>query len=133
MTVAEQLAALPAAAVVAKAWGTERWLVDTPEYGAKVLTLRGGWQSSLHRHGRKDETFVCVDGIVVVETAEELGDTPSRARLIAGLSAPLRITPGTWHRFWAEGEAAVVVEVSTAIDDDDVERAEGETSRERVG
>jgi len=124
MTIAEQLASLPGSEIVAKAWGVERWLVDTPEYGAKFLFLREGWQSSLHRHARKDETFVIVDGAAVVETQEAEGDVPTRVRMIAGLSSPLRITPGTLHRFWADGGAAVLLEVSTAIDDVDVERVE---------
>lgn len=83
----------------------------------KFLHVRSGFQCSLHRHLVKDETFIIQSGTIKLEHGEETrwlhpGDSQ-------------RITPGTWHRFTNEGsKAAVVMEISTHHDDEDVQRKE---------
>ena len=53
--------------VVPKVWGTEEWVVNTPDYCGKILNLNEGFRCSMHYHKRKDETFYIVDGEVLLE------------------------------------------------------------------
>ena len=48
--------------LVAKVWGHERWLANDEKYCCKTLTLKKGYQCSLHYHKLKDETFFVLDG-----------------------------------------------------------------------
>lgn len=117
-----------------KAWGQEEVVVNTvidDHYGigycGKILHLRAGWRSSLHRHARKDETFFCVKGRVVLEWYDA-ADVRHEILLDGDFRPAVRIHPGTWHRFYAladptePGIVASVVEFSTPHADSDVER-----------
>ena len=117
-----------------KAWGQEEIVVNTvidDHYGigycGKILHLRAGWRSSLHRHAQKDETFFCVKGRVVLEWYDA-ADVHHEVLLDGDFRPAVRIRPGTWHRFYAladpdaSGIVASVVEFSTPHADADVER-----------
>lgn len=102
--------------IVEKLWGTERWLVNEPGlYCMKEMTLLPGFQSSLHFHAVKDETFYVVDGTVML--------------LVDGIMKRLevgdhyRVKAGTPHRFHCTGGVpATFIECSTFHDDEDVVR-----------
>ena len=112
-----------------KAWGQEEIVVNAAEAGycGKILHLRAGWRSSLHRHACKDETFFCVKGRVVLEWFDA-ADERHELMLDGDFRPAVRIHPGTWHRFYAvadptdPGIVASVVEFSTPHADSDVER-----------
>jgi quercetin dioxygenase-like cupin family protein len=111
------LAALRATMIVEKLWGYERVLHNDERYCMKELVLKRGYQSSLHTHTVKAETFYVVAGCVQLEI-EGVGVL----RLNPGDHASLE--PGQYHRFMALTEVAKVIEASMRHDDADVHRKE---------
>lgn len=107
-------------------WGNERWAVNTHQYCGKVILLKKGFKSSLHYHNVKDETFMCIQGIVLLEVWEK-GLTGSRDLVVLKGDAmdAYRLLPGTPHRFRAITDTATVVEFSTTHSEEDVVRLEG--------
>lgn len=106
--------------VVKKLWGFEQWLVNTELYCAKCLNLFAGFQSSLHFHPRKTETFMALEGAVAIEVRHSLKDI--EISVLAPVGGAVHIPPGTSHRFWALTPFARLLEISTHHDDDDVVR-----------
>ena len=100
---------------VDKAWGVETWLVNEAEYCAKYLNLFKGAYCSMHRHLRKKETFIILEGEVVLEHGLE-GDMTHLKK-----DEFYTLEPGTWHRFRGVRHS-LILEVSTHHDDEDVER-----------
>lgn len=103
--------------IVEKVWGREVWLVNGEQYCAKRLTVNPGWRCSMHRHPRKDETFIVESGYgwALVE------DDP--IELLPGTI--VEVPPNTWHMFWCPAghpTPLVFLEVSTHHDDQDVVR-----------
>jgi mannose-6-phosphate isomerase-like protein (cupin superfamily) len=103
-----------------KVWGREIWMVNNELYCSKFLVVHPGSSCSLHRHLVKDETFVVLAGQIALEmegNSREMKATDSQ-----------RIPAGTWHRFTNPDNStwglAIVLEVSTHHDDEDVERLE---------
>lgn len=104
---------------VPKAWGEELWLTNQPEYCAKLLLLQPDWQCSLHRHRLKKETFIVMEGEVVLQVGVDLQATLHR--LTPG--EQLTLLPQTYHRFWTTSpQGATILEISTHHSDLDVER-----------
>ena len=104
---------------IPKLWGEEEMIVNTERYCGKILRLKRKHRSSLHYHINKDETFLCMDGTVLVEYGR---DWLNEVLLRPGMS--IRLLPGMPHRFEAIGDEAEVVEFSTPHDDGDVVRLE---------
>lgn len=114
---------------VDKKWGMELWLVNNSSYCGKILHINSGWQCSLHMHPVKRETFIVLDGGVGLEVGmgfDENGENPAyfeQLQLVAGDSYTLE--PGTYHRFHSYlDEPAVILEISSTHDDNDVVRLE---------
>jgi quercetin dioxygenase-like cupin family protein len=99
---------------VPKTWGHEEILVNNDRYCAKLLHIEAGAGSSIHRHPRKDETFYCLEGQVVLRVGQKT------YHLLPG-DRPVDIPSGTWHQFHGV-TAGILLEVSTPHSDDDVER-----------
>jgi D-lyxose ketol-isomerase len=109
---------------VEKVWGVEEVIVNTHKYCGKLMWLKPGYQSSLHYHDIKDETFLCIEGSVWLEWLTPQGEYKTTLLTKHNRSA-FRLMPGTPHRFWAAyDEPALVVEFSTAHNDNDVTRLE---------
>lgn len=105
--------------IVSKLWGYEEILVNNDKYCAKFLHLTPGWECSLHYHPVKKETFICCEGMVQVDI--EAGGLIHHKTLMIG--DQLTINPWTPHRFrCADDELAVLLEVSSPHDDNDVVR-----------
>lgn len=102
--------------IVEKAWGQERVLNNDDDYCMKELTLEQGWQSSLHMHRVKRETFLVTAGVVELELDGHA------VRLLPG--GYVTIEPGQWHRFRARRSRCTIIEASTKHRDDDVYREE---------
>jgi mannose-6-phosphate isomerase-like protein (cupin superfamily) len=98
-----------------KAWGQEEVICNEPEYCAKYLHIDAGFQSSLHMHLTKKETFRVLSGIVHLELAGE--------RTILSPGDIVTILPHRYHRF-SSAAGATILEVSTHHSDDDVVRLE---------
>ena len=100
-----------------KVWGAEHWL-ENGLYCMKVLVLKPGFQSSLHYHEKKTETFLVMSGVVCLESPP--GNV---TQLLPGDFFTLK--PFVSHRFWSSNSrTALVVEASTHHDDSDVVRLE---------
>lgn len=102
---------------VTKLWGQEVWIDNSPLYCGKLLIINPGYESSLHYHPRKTETFFIQDGHVLLEVGEPLTEVELRKWDV------YRIEPGTPHRFRAlDNKVAVITEFSTEHSDEDVVR-----------
>lgn len=111
---------------VEKLWGAEYWLTNGI-YCMKVLELHHGFQSSLHYHREKQETFYVERGVVVLEI-----DYNHSALILKKLKLELHegdfifIPPNTIHRFYLkpgiENDYGKIIESSTHHDDEDVVR-----------
>ncbi len=102
--------------VVEKVWGEELVLVNSDKYCGKLLTINEGSKGSYHSHAVKEETFYILWGKVFL-TVEDKG------YVLDNSSAPITIEPGDKHS--TEGlTRAVIVEISTRHDDEDVFRLE---------
>lgn len=97
-------------------WGNEQWLVNNDHYCAKVLTVNDDFQSSMHYHKHKTETFICLDGIIqliIVDTDNNESNNILEAGDI------ITIPKGVMHSFSGDG---VILEVSTPDDNDNVKK-----------
>ena len=109
---------------IARGWGFEEYLVNCDKYCAKLLWITPGYQSSLHYHSIKQETFIALEGIIQVEYFP-YPDKHVFTTLLGNRRDTLTLTPGTPHRFWSvNGNGGLVLEVSTHHDDTDVTRLE---------
>jgi quercetin dioxygenase-like cupin family protein len=98
-----------------KLWGEEDWIVNTPDYCGKILTLRKGWQCSWHFHPVKHETFYLMSGRVWFELGA--------GAYVLNPGDRITVDPRVAHRF-AGLEDSVIVEFSTHHDEADVVRLE---------
>ena len=99
---------------VEKVWGREVWIANEPEYCGKLLYVNKGASGSLHYHPKKKETFYLLRGKIELEH----GDI-----MLSAWPEPITIQAGVPHRFTAQ-EDAIILEVSTHHDDEDVIRIE---------
>src|ERR1051326_5305308 len=96
--------------ILEKGWGQEIVLTNRPKYCAKILIVDGGKICSLHRHKRKEETFIVLSGVGWIETAWDPTIRSDPMRLERG--CVVHLEPGQWHRFWTE-DRLTMLEVST--------------------
>ncbi|MCD1296252.1 glucose-1-phosphate adenylyltransferase [Methanocella sp. CWC-04] len=94
-----------------KPWGYEKVLISTDKYLTKELFIRSGYQTSFHKHPRKDETMYIMKGVGYIEFEDhkeffQMGDT-------------IRIEPNVPHTIVAT-ENTVLHEVSTPFLEDTV-------------
>ncbi len=106
--------------IVEKLWGQERILHNDHGYCMKELTLNLGWQSSMHKHIVKRETFMAVEGVAELE----LDGVTMQLNAMMNDSDFVTIAPGQWHRFRALTSPCRIVEASTEHYDEDVVRRE---------
>lgn len=106
--------------VVPKLWGTEYWYVNTDRYCLKFLKINPGFQCSVHKHLKKDETFIGLMGTLELIVYRGAGPDGS---VVVGLhpGKTFHIPPDTLHSFLAYN-VTWVMEVSTHHSDDDVVR-----------
>ena len=99
---------------VKKVWGKELIVVNCDKYCGKILYLDQGAKPSLHYHKEKQETFYCLEGQVAL-TIE------GKDYMLNPFSRPKTIKPGQLHNFTGLTNA-VIIEISTHHDDQDVYR-----------
>jgi D-lyxose ketol-isomerase len=113
---------------VEKLWGSESWLKNDEQYCMKLLFLKPDFQSSLHYHKVKTETFLVVAGKVKLELLPYFKTQPDQFDVIqVRFLQPyqsITLAPFTPHRFRSVGGDAVIVEASTFHSDEDVVRLE---------
>jgi len=99
---------------IKKTWGKELIVANSEKYAGKVLVLDKGARSSVHRHLEKDETMLCIEGMVLLVIKE-------KTYWLEAYHDPVHIPPGSWHIFVGL-EASRIVEFSTEDKEQDVER-----------
>ena len=99
---------------VPKKWGKELWIVNNELYCGKLLFLKKDAQCSYHHHKNKQETFYALEGQVGLKIE-------GRDYMLNPYSRPKTIMPNQKHQFWGITKA-VILEISTHHDDDDVYR-----------
>ena len=110
--------------VVQKPWGREEIWAHTEKYVGKYLFIEPGKRLSRQYHVKKEETIRVLEGTLLLEIGSEKIES---RRLTVGQT--FHVTPGTVHRFCAEGTPVVLVEVSTP-EIDDVIRISDDFSRD---
>jgi mannose-6-phosphate isomerase len=105
-----------AADVEDRPWGSVVTWAATEEYQGRILNLQAGEAFSLHFHEERDETLYLLSGKVALEAGPGL-DAVRPVPFEVGMS--IRLPPGIMHRVTAL-EDAVLLEASTAVDDDQV-------------
>lgn len=110
-------------------------LAEEPEYCEKLMFSMPGQVTPLHTHRKKKEDIICRNGRLTLQLWADhpstctpgsevvLNRNGSPFTVCSGkeitIDAGERVTlvPGVYHAFWAESEACVIGEVSTANDD----------------
>ena len=99
-------------------WGYELWIENNEKYCNKLLILNKGFESSWHYHERKDETFVILEGRVLLTFANN-PDAPTQT-IILNPGDKFRLKPKVVHTFKSLTSKSTVMEVSTTDDGDNV-------------
>lgn len=94
-----------------KPWGYEKVLISTEKYLTKELFIRAGYQTSFHKHPRKDETMYIMSGVGYIEFEDH--------KEFFQKSDTIRIEPDVPHTIVAT-ENTVLHEVSTPFLEDTV-------------
>jgi D-lyxose ketol-isomerase len=63
---------------VEKVWGNEVWVINTPYYCGKILTVGRDHHTSMHFHGVKHETMFCTKGSFRIDFIDPRGDVVAR-------------------------------------------------------
>jgi mannose-6-phosphate isomerase-like protein (cupin superfamily) len=103
-----------------KIWGEEKWIENNSKYCCKQLSIKKGYQCSLHYHKIKDETFLLTKGHVRLELGKDV--------IYMREGNFVRIPTGVPHRFRGL-EDSIIIEISTHHDEADSYRIKGEESR----
>ncbi len=94
-----------------KPWGYEKVLISTDKYLTKELFIRAGYQTSFHKHPRKDETMYIMSGVGYIEFEDH--------KEFFQKNDTIRIEPDVPHTIVAT-ENTVLHEVSTPFLEDTV-------------
>ncbi|OPY27591.1 MAG: UTP--glucose-1-phosphate uridylyltransferase AglF [Methanocella sp. PtaU1.Bin125] len=94
-----------------KPWGYEKVLISTEKYLTKELFIRAGYQTSFHKHPRKDETMYIMSGVGYIEFEDH--------KEFFQKNDTIRIEPDVPHTIVAT-ENTVLHEVSTPFLEDTV-------------
>ena len=101
-------------------------LAEQPEYCEKLMYVRQNQVTPRHYHAKKKEDIICRWGTLAIELPAapvrlqvngEWRDIPAGKPLVLAAGERVTLTKGVLHAFWAEGNYAIVGEVSTANDD----------------
>jgi len=103
---------------VKKVWGTEEWL-HNGTYCMKRMTLRKGFQCSMHYHPIKHETFFVISGRMLLAQPESTFSEPVYS--VLGPGEHCVIPTCRLHQFIGL-EECTFIEASSHHDDDDVWR-----------
>ncbi len=90
--------------IIPKVWGNEKLLENNERYCCKLISVKKGFQSSLHYHKLKDEMFIITKGLIRIEMGNKLKNL--------GPGNFIRIPTGVKHRFRGLEDSSLI-EVST--------------------
>lgn len=97
---------------IKKGWGKEVIFASNELYAGKLLCYdKAGNISSMHFHGKKDETFYILSGSVWIVTINPVDATEIGRKMVKG--DLMRLKPLTIHQIQALEDDTVIIEVST--------------------
>jgi mannose-6-phosphate isomerase-like protein (cupin superfamily) len=102
-----------------KVWGQELIICREP-HAAKIMILEPGAQVSLHWHRNKSETFILIQGELIIEGILQSGAT-RLTRLVDKFSS-VTLAPNVPHTFYCDStqtEPTIFIEASTEDHPDD--------------
>ena len=106
----------PAPETHSKGWGAEQWLINCPDYCAKLLQFNPGSKSSSHFHLLKRETWYVLNGEIELTWIDTEDAAPMARHLMTGDIVDIpRLCP---HQVRAL-TSACILEVSTQHFEDD--------------
>jgi mannose-6-phosphate isomerase-like protein (cupin superfamily) len=107
---------------VEKEWGHEIWMVNSPaeNYCGKILRINQGYNSSLHFHLDKHETFYVTKGSLQVDLIDTIDGVKITKILNEGDTMP--IDRGQPHQLIAYDGDVEFIEISTFHRDSDSKR-----------
>lgn len=110
------------AKVVEKEWGREIWMVNNliEDYCGKILQINQGYNTSLHFHMEKHETFYITKGQLQVDTICTMNGVKMTRILNEG--HVLEIDRGQPHQLIAYDGDVEFIEISTFHEDSDSKR-----------
>ena len=100
---------------VKKVWGNEIWIVNSDMYCGKVLNLKKGFSCSFHYHKLKDETFMVLEGRIIMRLHDDV--------FVMKPGDSCHVPPWTNHRFTGVKDSKII-EFSTRHFEDDSYRIE---------
>jgi D-lyxose ketol-isomerase len=101
-------------------WGYEVWIENNELYCNKLLVVNKGFQSSLHYHKKKDETFIILKGKVELVCYHSAKPHVILFNGVLKAGDKFRIEPGEIHRFKSNTKQSVIMEVSLSDTDDNI-------------
>jgi len=136
-----------------KSWGWEYWFENNKKYCGKIINVQGGkWSSygAFHYHKIKDETFLVIDGTLILDLL--VPDIISKNRvtldkMLLNLEPDknvlvnrcylkpfqyLRLVPGVLHRFSSLTDECTFTETSTTHMEHDSYRISDPTPEEQL-
>lgn len=112
--------------IVKKPWGHEEIWAESDKYLGKILHINRGCRLSLQYHEKKTETIRVLSGTLLM-VLQERGDSALVNKTLQ-VGETYHVHTGTIHRFCAQDEDVVLLEVSTP-EIDDVVRLEDDYAR----
>jgi mannose-6-phosphate isomerase-like protein (cupin superfamily) len=108
--------------VVEKDWGREIWMANNLEenYCGKILQINQGYNSSMHFHMEKHETFYITKGSLQVNTIDTMEGTEVKRVIHEG--EVLEMPRGLPHQLIAYDGDVEFIEISTYHKDSDSHR-----------
>ena len=104
-----------------KGWGQEVWLENNEWYCGKILEIKAGKFCSKHFHLCKRESFILLDGEVILTIVDTL--TAKSVDINMQPTMAYRIVPPCPHQFRAIVDSKIL-EISTSHYEDDSYRIE---------
>lgn len=111
---------------IPKVWGEEIVLTRSKYYTCKLLIVKEGYTSSIHKHLVKNETFICIKGQGMISVCEQDHNVLSGDQM--------EVYAGIMHSFKTK-TGMVLMEISTFDDaaDNYRETQSGKIGEEHVG
>ena len=108
--------------VVEKEWGREIWMANNEKenYCGKILQINQGYNSSMHFHMEKHETFYVTKGSLQVDTIDTMEGAIIKRIIHEGDT--LEIQRGRPHQLIAYDGDVEFIEISTFHKDNDSHR-----------
>lgn len=113
---------------VSKGWGSEKWIVNKPEYCLKILNFLPEAELSFHFHVLKDEAWYVTNGDLYLHYFDL--KTGQRKQMYLTVGDVINIPQYVPHKLVARNSGATILEVSTQhFEEDSYRIGEGDSQK----